>query len=80
MAECELFCISGGWWDNSTTWIYISTTFRYVSTTSQHISMTWRFAYAASRLFLVPRNNENLFENCTLKHKWYVNTDTPMLL
>ena len=42
--------------------------------------MTGRFAYAASRLFLLPGNGENLFENGTLKHKWYVNTDTPMLL
>ena len=69
MAECELFCISGGWQNKSTTSNYISTTFHYISTTSQHISMTWRFAYAASRLFLVPGNNENLFENYTMKHK-----------
>jgi hypothetical protein len=80
MAECELFCISGGWQNKSTTLSYISKTFRYVSTTQQYSSVTWRFAYAASRLFLVPGNGENLFENGTLKHKWYVNTDTPPLL
>ena len=80
MAECVLFCIFGGWQNKSTTSKYISTTFHYISTTSQHISMTWRFAYAASRLFLLPGNGENLFENGTLKHKWYVNTDIPLLL
>ena len=76
MAECALCCNSMGWQNKSTTSNYISKTFRYVSTTQQYISMTGRFAYAASRLFLVPGNNGNLFENCTLKHKWCVSTDT----
>ena len=76
MAECELFCISRGWQNKSITLSYIFTAFRYISTTYQYICVTWRFAYAASRLFLVPENNENLFENYTLKHKWCVSTDT----
>ena len=80
MAECALFCILVGWQNKSTTSNYISKTFCYISTTLQYISMTGRFAYAASRLFLVPGNGENLFENCTLKHKWYVNTDISVLL
>ena len=80
MAECALFCVLVGWQNKSTTSNYISKTFRYVSTTQQYIFMTGRFAYAASRLFLVPGNGVNLFENGTLKHKWYVNTDTPLLL
>lgn len=62
MAECALCCNSMGWQNKSTTLNYISMTFCYISTTQQYISMTGRFAYAASRLFLVPGNGENLFE------------------
>jgi hypothetical protein len=51
-----------GWQNKSTTSNYISKTFRYVSTTQQYISMTGRFAYAASRLFLVPGNGDNLLK------------------
>lgn len=69
MAECALCCIFGGWQNKSITLSYIFTAFRYISTTYQYICVTWRFAYAASRLFLVPGNGENLFENGTLKHK-----------
>ena len=43
MAECELFCISGGWQNKSTTSNYISKTFRYERV--KKMSLAYRCAY-----------------------------------